>query len=166
MKQSILQYALILLILLNIFTYMFLRSQVKFEQKRADDIDKKFTDTVMSLINNLDDANHFSIEKNQNAQDYFENKQTGSYIDAQKMAISVADALKDFNINEKGNPYTGQEPMNGKKFIINKVKILNHRWIIIDFNNGDIWGEAIIKYFINDKGAFSFETTESVIYPN
>lgn len=166
MKQSILQYAVILLILLNIFTYMFLRSQVKFEQKRADNVDKKFADTVLALTNNLDDANHFSIEKNQNAQDYFENKQTGSYIDPQKMAVAVSDALKDFNTNEKGNPYTGQEPINGKKFIINKVKILNHRWIIIDFNNGDIWGEAIVKYFLDQKGAVTFETTESVIYPN
>ena len=166
MKQSILQYALILIILLNIFTYMFLRSQVKFEQKVSDDVNKKFTDTVLALTNKLDDADHFSLEKNQNAQDYFEDKKTGSYIDSQKLILSVTDKLKDLNANPNGNPYCGQDPINGKKFVIDKIKILNHRGIIVDFNNGDIWGEAIIKYFLDDKKAISFETTESLLYLN
>ena len=56
--------------------------------------------------------------------------------------------------------------MDGKIFVVNKIKVLNHRWIIADFNNGNIWGEAIIKYFINDDETVSFENAESVIYAN
>lgn len=165
MKKSILLYLVILFVLTNIFTYMFLSSQVKFEQKNSDNINKKFTDTVLALNNKIDDANYFSLNKNQNAQDYFENKQTGTFIAAEKIIPLVTEKLKDLNLNKNGNPYSGQDPIDGKKFIINKIKILNHRWIIADFNNGDIWGEAIIKYFLNENGAVSFETEESLIYP-
>jgi hypothetical protein len=39
----------------------------------------------------------------------------------------------------KGNPYVGQD-QGANKFIINKVKVLNHRWIIADFSDGE-YGE-------------------------
>ena len=54
--------------------------------------------------------------------------------------------------------------IDGKKFIINKVKILNHRWIIVDFSNGELWGEALLKYFVNDDESISFETNQSLLY--
>jgi hypothetical protein len=44
------------------------------------------------------------------------------------------------------------------------VKILNHRWIIADFSDGEYWGEALIKYFINEDETVSFETFQSLIY--
>ena len=164
MKKSISLYIIILFVLTNIFTYSFLSSQVKFEQTQSDAVNKKFTDTVLALTNIVDDASYFSLAKNQNAQEYFENKQAGTYIATDKIIPFVTDKLKDFNINPAGNPYCDQQPINGKKFIINKIKVLNHRWIIADFNNGDMWGEAIIKYFLNDNGSVSFETAETLVY--
>ncbi len=157
-------YVVILLVLTNIFTYMFLSSQVKFEQTQSDAVNKKFTDTVQALSTKIADAEYFSLSKNENAQDYFENKQAGTSLSAEKIVPFVTDKLRDFNTNPNGNPYSDQDPLNGKKFIINKIKVINHRWIIADFNNGDYWGEAIIKYFLNDDGTVSFETAETVLY--
>jgi hypothetical protein len=37
-----------------------------------------------------------------------------------------------FQFKPKGNPYVGQDQIETNKFIINKVKVLNHRWIIAD----------------------------------
>ena len=54
--------------------------------------------------------------------------------------------------------------MGEQKFIINKVKILNHRWIIADFSDGEYWGEVLIKYFVNEDETISFETFESLLY--
>jgi hypothetical protein len=45
----------------------------------------------------------------------------------------------DLNANPKGNPYVGQDQIGANKFIINKVKVLNHRWIIADFSDGEYW---------------------------
>jgi hypothetical protein len=43
-----------------------------------------------------------------------------------------------YNSNPKGNPYTGQDQIGMNKFYINK-RILNHRWIIADFSDGEVW---------------------------
>ena len=70
----------------------------------------------------------------------------------------------EFNDDPKGNIYTGQEKISDKKFIINKAKILNHRWIIADFTDGVYWGEVLLKYFVNDDKTISFEVIQSLIY--
>ena len=72
--------------------------------------------------------------------------------------------LRDYNDDAKGNKYTGQDQITDQKFIINKIKILNHRWIIADYSDGEYWGEAMIKYFLNDDGTISYETFQSVLY--
>lgn len=148
----------------NVFTYAFLNSQVKFEQKNYDNLDKKFNDTINSYLLKVDDAAYFSLSKNDKAQDYFENKTTGKFISYDKLIPFVEEKLLDLNNNPNGNPFTGYEKIGNKPFIINKLKILNHRWIIADFNNGQMWGEVILKYFINPDETVTFEVAETTIY--
>ena len=165
MKRSLLLYLFILVILTNLYTYVYLSKEVEFEQTRFKKFDTKMQDTINRLLVKNADADYFSLENNQNAQDYFENKTTGKYISQDKLIPMVKEKLLDLNSNPNGNPYVGFDKMNDKKFIINKVKFLNHRWIIADFNNGEMWGEVIIKYFVNDDNTVSFETAETLIYP-
>jgi hypothetical protein len=70
----------------------------------------------------------------------------------------------DFNDDPKGNKYTGQEQLGANKFIINKIKIINHRWIVADYSDGKLWGECLIKYFVNEDKSIDFETFQSLIY--
>ncbi|MEO0044902.1 MAG: hypothetical protein RL705_93, partial [Bacteroidota bacterium] len=63
------------------------------------------------------------------------------------------------------NKYIDQVTMGEQKFIINKVKLLNHRWIIANYSNGKLWGEVMLKYFINDDQTVSFEIMNSYLYP-
>ena len=37
----------------------------------------------------------------------------------------------------------------GRKFLINKVKLLNHKWVIADFSDGTDWGEIWSLYSIS-----------------
>lgn len=164
MKKSILLYLFILALLFNVFTYAYFSKDQKFEKERYSALDKKMHDSLNVVNNDLFDANYFSLETNQNAKDYFEDKKTGEYLDYQKLIPFVKDQLMAFNDNPKGNPYTGYEQISERKFIINKAKVLNHRWIIADFNDGTYWGEVIIKYFINDDKTVSFEVAETVLY--
>lgn len=164
MKKSLLLYLFILAVLFNVFTYAFFTKNQKNEKQRYEILDKKLNDSIMVLNNNLFDANYFSLETNQNAQDYFENKQTGEILDYQKLIPFVKDQLISFNDKPEGNPYVGFEKLNAQKFIINKAKVLNHRWIIADFNDGSLWGEVLIKYFINEDKTVSFEVAETVLY--
>jgi hypothetical protein len=57
----------------------------------------------------------------------------------EKLIPYVTEKLLDFNSNPKGNP-VGQDQIGANKFIINKVKVLNHRWIIADYSDGEMWG--------------------------
>jgi hypothetical protein len=49
-----------------------------------------------------------------------------------------------FQFKPKREPYVGQDQIGANKFIINKVKVLNHRWIIADYSDGEMW-----RYYLN-----------------
>ena len=164
MKRSLFLYLTILAVLSSIFTYMFLSKEVAFEQNRYKKTTTKLKDSLASVTNKLADANYFSLEKNENAQNYFDSASSEKTIQYEKLIPYVTEKLLDFNSNPKGNPYTGQDQIGVNKFIINKVRILNHRWIIADFSDGEIWGEVLLKYFVNADDSISFEVNQSLLY--
>ncbi|AOZ98396.1 hypothetical protein [Flavobacterium commune] len=164
MKKSFTLYAFILLVLINIFTYMFLSKEVKFEQNRYEKTTKKLRDSVALMTDKLIDANYFSLENNENAQNYFDSAIANKTIAYEKLIPVVTEKLMDLNANPKGNPYVGQDQIGVNKFVINKVKVLNHRWIIADYSDGKMWGEVLLKYFVNEDESISFEVMQSLLY--
>ncbi|WP_264564997.1 hypothetical protein [Flavobacterium sp. N3904] len=164
MKKSLLLYALILSLVFNVYTYMFLSKEVNFEQEKYKKTTTKLRDSIKSLTNQLSDVDYFSLEKNENAQNYFESAKSDKIRNYATLIPYVTGQLLDLNANPKGNPYTGQVQLGATKFSINKVKVLNHRWIIADFSDGEYWGEVLLKYFINEDESVSFEVNQSVIY--
>ena len=164
MKKSLYLYLFIIAVLMNVFTFMYFTKKDAFELTQSEKSIKKLKTEVDSLKMNVADANYFSLENNEKAQDYFENKTTGEFLSYQKIIPLVKEQLMDFNTNPKGNPYTGQDQIGAQKFIINKAKVINHRWIIADFSDGDYWGEVLIKYFINEDKTVSFEVIQSVLH--
>jgi uncharacterized protein YgiM (DUF1202 family) len=164
MKKSLLLYGFILALLFNVYTYMFLSKEVNYEQEKYKKTTARLKDSLNSVTNKLVEANYFSLERNENAQNYFDSSGGQKTIKYEKLIPYVTDQLMDLNANPKGNPYTGQEQLGANKFIINKVKILNHRWIIADFSDGEYWGEVLLKYFVNQDESISFEVNQSVIY--
>jgi hypothetical protein len=127
---------------------MFLSKEVAFEQQRFKKVTTKLKDSLNAVTNKLADSNYFSLEKNENAQNYFDTGTGQKIIQYEKLIPYVTEKLLDFNANPKGNPYVGQDQVGANKFVINKVKILNHRWIIADYSDGEIWGEVLLKAFL------------------
>ena len=164
MKKSLFLYLFILTLLFTVFTYMFLTKQVKFEQERYAKTTIKLRDSIQLLTSKVADANYFSLENNENAQNYFDAGSASRTIQYEKLIPVVTEKLLDYNGNPKGNPYTGQDQIGANKFIINKVKVLNHRWIIADFSDGEYWGEVLLKYFVNEDESISFEVNQSLLY--
>ncbi len=162
MKRAYL-YLFILSVLFSVFTFMYFSKKVAFEENRYKNVSKKLRDSISVMKVKLDDVNYFALESNQNAQNYFANDPVNA-IDYNELMPKISEALMAFNDQPLGNPYTGQERLGTVKFIINKSKILNHRWIIADFSNGEIWGEVLIKYFVNSDGTFSFEVIQSILH--
>lgn len=162
MKQSLLLYATITALLLNLFTYMYFKQLKEQDLILYNNLDKKLKETKLKL----DDADYFSLEKNQKSQEYFNNENSKNIIDYRELIPVVTDKLMSFNDDKKGNPYVGYDQLGEMKFIINKAKILNHRWIIADFSDGQIWGEVLLKYFVEDDGTISFEVIQSILHAN
>ena len=159
MKKQLLLYLFITSALINVFTYMYFSKKEVSVKKHNELALKKSHDSIIVMYNDMLDANYFALENNDNAQNYYEN------YNVTELIPKVKDALMEFNTAQGGNKYIDQPVMNDKKFILNKIKLLNHRWIIADYSNGDLWGEVLIKYFVNDDETFRFETMDSYLYP-
>jgi len=164
MKRSLFLYLFIIAVLMNIFTFMYYSKRIEFEETQFKKTNTKYKDSLTSVTAKLDDANYFALENNQNAQNYFDNGDSKKYIPYEKLIPYVKEKLMDFNDNPKGNPYTGQDQIGQQKFIINKIKVLNHRWIIADYSDGEYWGEVLLKYFVNEDESISFEVIQSLLY--
>lgn len=164
MKNSLLLYLFIIILLLNVFTFMYFSKELAFVKDKSAKTEAKLKKDLEAVNAKLVDANYFSLEKNENAQNYFNPDNATKTIQVEKLIPFVTEKLMDLNANPKGNPFVGQDQIGANKFIINKVRILNHRWIIADFSDGEYWGEVLIKYFINDDETVSFETFQSLLY--
>ncbi len=164
MKKSLFIYLFILGLLFNVFTYMYLSKQVDFEKSRFTNLETKTKEKNNTINAKLAEATYFTLENNDNAQNYFNPDNATKTIQIEKLIPFVTEKLLDMNTNPKGNPFTGQDQIGANKFIINKVRILNHRWIIADYSDGEYWGEVLLKYFINEDESVSFETIQSLLY--
>jgi hypothetical protein len=164
MKKSLFLYLFILAVLMNIFTYMYYSKKNIFDETQFKTTNTKLKDSLTSISAKLDDANYFALENNQNAQDYLNSGEGIKNISYEKLIPLVKEKLMDLNENPKGNPYTGQDQIGAQKFIINKAKVLNHRWVIADFSDGEYWGEVLLKYFVNEDESITFETVQSILY--
>lgn len=169
MKKSLFLYLFIISVLINIFTYKYFTSKENSEQKtitaansNQNVSNKILLDSISGLNDKLYDANVFSLENNDRAQNYLVESNLN---DIPAFAEKVKQALLAYNDDKEGNKYTDQVKMGEQKFIINKVKLLNHRWIIANYSNGTLWGEVLLKYFADEKGTISFEIMNSYLYP-
>ena len=159
MKKSLFLYLFIVAVLMNIFTYKYFSTKGLDEFKTLTTTNKKLKDSITSIADKMYDANYFSLENNDRALNYLEK------YEAKDIINKVQQALLAYNDSKDGNQYTGQIKLSEQKFIINKMKVINHRWIIADYSNGTLWGDALIKYFVNDDETISFEVIESYLYP-
>lgn len=157
--KNVILYALIFSLLFNVFQYINSTKILEAKDKevfKVKDRLKISRDSVATLAN----ANYFALESDQDAQEYF----YSNGLDYQKTAIKVKEDLITLNENKNGNKLVPYEPIDGKPFLINTSKVLNHRWIIAEFSNGDFWGQILVKYFVSEGKPTEFETVETVLY--
>jgi len=147
-------YALLFSVLTNIYQYMYATKKFAFDEEHNQKYRMKMHDSLEKMKAEKEDGDYFSLAHNDKAIDYLED------YDVQKLMPEIKEKLMDLNTNTAGNKLIPYDNM-----IINKVRFLNHRWIIADFSGESGWGEIIIKYFIEKNGEISFEPAETVLYP-
>lgn len=157
--KNVILYALIFSLLFNVFQYVNSTKILEAKDKKVLKVKghlKVSRDSVASLAN----ANYFALESDEDAQEYF----YSNNLDYQKVAIKVKEDLIALNENKNGNQLVPYEPIDGKAFLINTSKVLNHRWIVAEYSNGDLWGQILVKYFVSEDKPTEFETVETVLY--
>ena len=145
---------------MNVFTYKYFTSKEAAESEPAKE-DTSEVKTPEPIFTN--DPDVFSLENNDRAQNYL--FESSNVKDILQFSEKVKQALLSYNDSPDGNKYTDQPKMGEQKYIINSIKLINHRWIVANYSNGQLWGEVLLKYFIDDKGAVSFEIINSYLYP-
>lgn len=163
MSKNLLLYLFIFSLLFTIFIYV---NDKKILDSRDADIQalkgeverlELETDSIAQLKEN---TTYFSLLENEEAMTYFENMG----IEAAEVSESIENELMSQNKVDVDNSYVPFDGMEGK-MRINKIKILNHKWIIADFTDGTYWGEVFFTYFIDDEGELDLTAEKSFLYP-
>jgi len=122
-----------------------LKKKIDTLEKRYIQLDKKYRDEI-----------YFTLSDNQEALSYFKD------IDVDSLVSYIRDELYEKNFNKESDTFI---PISNtkNKYLINKVKILNHKWIIADFSNGSRWGEMWIEYYFNENKV-EFHVKDLLLY--
>ena len=114
-------------------------------------------DSVQSSQLKVLDMQYFSLENNDDALAYYD------HLGLDNPSRYIADKLLETNEKKGDNPLIPYEGMESD-FKINKIKILNHKWIIADFSDGKFWGELLINYELKDDMGVDFTLKDHLLY--
>ena len=165
MKNRIFMYLFIFSLLLIIFQYVNSKNIIDNYEKTFKTLEakaEKNQDTIVKLLDENFDLMYFNIINNDDALGYFESQ---GYNTDELIAIINDElyALNDYDGHE--HPLVPYASMTDSKILINKVRILNHKWIIANFTDGTYWGEILLTYSIDEKNDLKFRLLEHFLYP-
>ena len=104
-----------------------------------------------------DEAAYFSIDRNENAQKKFAPNNVADVMN------KVVQDFSDLNNKSTGNPLLPVDN-NGNPTKVNKLSVINHQWLIIDFFGEGVVGELIIKYDYSPDKTTQFTVLDTAIY--
>lgn len=114
-------------------------------------------DSIQTLQLRLLDMQYFSLENNDDALAYYD------HLNLKNPTRYIEDKLLETNEQKGDNPLIPYEGMESD-FKINKIKVLNHRWILADFSDGSYWGDLVLKYELKDDLSVDFTLVEHLLY--
>lgn len=166
MKRAIFMYLFFFAILFVIFQYMnekkiFGKQENKIESQRnkinkLKDQVKVITDSLETLSN----FDYFSLQGNENAISYIESLG----FEALEVETFVSDYIYDLNLKKGNHKLVPYEGINGD-MKINKLKFLNHKWILADYTDGRYWGEMVLEYYVTKNREIELKQISSLMYP-
>ena len=163
MKRQIFLYLFLFALLMILFLYMNQKSIFEKQESKIEFLRTKVEkeeDSIVHLNDKIADLNYFTLQGNENAMTYLEDL---GY-NAADLETLITDQIYDQNAQKGNNPLVPFEGMSGD-MKINKLKFLNHKWILADFTDGNYWGEMILEYSVNENKELTLNTIASLIYP-
>ena len=129
------------------------REDVTVAEGHVQDLQDSLREARLEVL----DMQYFSLENNEDALVYYD------HLNLEDPVRYISDKLLETNEQKGDNPLVPYEGMEND-FKVNKIKVLNHRWIIADFSDGKYWGELFLRYELKDDGSVDFTLLDHLLY--
>ena len=160
MKSKIYLYLFVFAVLIALYFAISWRNEQKVASSKFEQLQSQVSalnDSLQAARVAVLDMQYFSLENNDDALAYYD------HLDLDNPNRYISDKLLETNERDGDNPLVPYEGMEGN-FKINKIKLLNHQWMIADFSDGKFWGELIIKYELKDDLGVDFTLIDHLLY--
>lgn len=160
MKHKIFLYLFVFAALIALYQFVSannLQKALNKELEKSKAEVKALKDSLQSTHIQYLDQQYFTLENNDDALAYFED------LPLENPAAYIADKLLETNEDKGDNilvPYAG---MDGS-FKINKIKVINHKWLLADFSDGKYWGDLLIGYEVKEDLGIDFTRLDHLLY--
>ncbi len=160
MRNKIFLYLFIFAAMISLYLFVSSNNKVNNLDTRLANQKQQVEDLRDSLLNSqmeVLDMQYFSLENNDDALAYYD------HLNIKDPSRYIADKLLETNETKGDNPlvpYAGME----SDFKINKIKILNHKWLVADFSDGKFWGELLLQYELKDDLGVDFTLLDHLLY--
>lgn len=158
-------YLFIFSVLLIIFQYVNSKSIIDKYEKDIKTFKSKLVENEKAITDLEDqnfELNHFNIDRNEDALTYFE----AQGYNTEELIPAIIDGLYAMN-NYEGDdhPMVPYVSMTESKLLINKIRVMNHKWIAANFTDGEFWGEIFLTYSIDENNDLKYKLVEYFLYP-
>ncbi|MEM6894038.1 MAG: hydrolase [Bacteroidota bacterium] len=160
MKHKIFLYLFVFAALIALFQFVSANNLQKALNEELDKTkaeNKALKDSLQSARIDFLDQQYFTLENNDDALAYFDELPLTS------PSNYVSDKLLETNEPKGDNPLVPYEGMQSD-FKINKIKVINHRWLLADFSDGNYWGDLLVRYEVKEDLGVDFTVMDHLLY--
>ena len=159
-------YLFIFSVLLLIFQYVNSKNIIDKYEEDIVTVKSKLSEsekTIKALEDQNFEMSYFNIDRNEDALTYFE----AQGYDTERLIPAIIEGLYNMNDYEgDDHPIVPYVSTTDSKLLINKIRVLNHRWIIANFTDGQFWGEIFVSYEIDENNDLKYKLVDYLMYPN
>ncbi len=163
MKNRLFLYLFMFSVLTALFIYVSSNNIIntyEIDIRKLKTANKALKDSVKTLNIINDNLAYFSLNTNEESLSFFE----AQGINTATLEQIIKDTLLASSETVTENDLIPFDSQNSK-MLINKIRILNHKWLIADFSDGTFWGEIFLSYTVNTDKSITFNLEKSFLYP-
>lgn len=160
MKSRIYLYLFVFASLIALYLYVSGKNRLEVSAGEISSYEARVTgleDSLRDARLEVLDMQYFSLDNNDDALVYYDHLKLNDPV------RYISDKLLETNEQRGDNPLVPYEGMEND-FKINKIKVLNHKWIVADFSDGKFWGELFIRYELKDDLGVDFTLLDHLLY--
>lgn len=163
MRKSFLLYLFVFTALMAVIQFVNAKKMMESKEAEIERLESQLEESQLEqelLVSENENLMIFSLSSNEEAKSYLES----FGLNPEEVARRIEDEIISRNQAGADNELVPFEGMEGH-FRVNKIKILNHKWLIADFTDGTYWGELFISYSFNEENDLELQTEKSLLYP-